>query len=366
MTSKHYDIVVVGAGVFGAAVAYQFSKTGRSVVVIDDRPIGQNASGKNAGNLNPIYKSPERLIPLALRAFDLHQHLMPELLDLGIHNHKIKEVRRILLASSDDELAGLKDIQKTFEKFENFAAHFIDDRALREADPRLSNNFAMGLLLEGNQCVDSLEFNKALMNGAKMHGAAFIQAKVNQVKKDKYKVVGLETTNDSFTCGDIIFATGPWVSEINAWLNLNLPIEPLKGQILRIRAPKKGLTYDFTHGLHTLYKRGENEIWLGVTNENVGFDEVSTKEAKDHLLNQSIAMMPSLQDAEILEHSASLRAITPSELPIASQAPAWDNAYIVNGGGWKGVLLSLGVAEIVYNLINHKKPSFQLNTHSLI
>ena len=96
MTSKHYDIVVVGAGVFGAAVAYQFSKTGRSVVVIDDRPIGQNASGKNAGNLNPIYKSPERLIPLALRAFDLHQHLMPELLDLGIHNHKIKEVRRIL------------------------------------------------------------------------------------------------------------------------------------------------------------------------------------------------------------------------------------------------------------------------------
>lgn len=364
--SHHYDIAVVGAGVFGAAVAYQLSKKGHSVIIIDDRATGQNASGKNAGNLNPIYKSPEMLIPLALRSFELHQNVMAELLELGIHNHKIKEVRRILLAVTDEEVTGLKDIQKTFEKYENFSAHLIDDQELRSADDRLSNHFAMGLLLEGNKCVDSFEFNKALIEGAKIHGSRFIQANVIQVKKDKNKIIGLETTNDKFTCGDIVFATGPWIARVNAWLNLNFPIEPLKGQILRIRAPIKGLTYDFTYGLHTLYKRGENEIWIGVTNEKAGFDETSTRDVKDYLLNQSVAMMPALRNAEILEHSASLRAITPNELPIASKVPSWDNAYIANGGGWKGVLLSLGVAEIIYNLIIDKKSALQIYTHQLV
>ena len=366
MTSHHYDIAVVGAGVFGAAAAYQLSKTGRSVIVLDDRPIGQNASGKNAGNLNPIYKSPENLTPLALRAFELHQNVMAEFLDLGINIHKIKEVKRILLASDDKEINGLKDVQKIFKGRDGFSATLIDSLELRDADHRISNHFTTGLLLEGNKCLDSFQFNKALMEGAKIHGAAFLHSKVSQIQKDKNKIVALETSQGSLKCGDVIFATGPWVSETNNWLNLNLPIKPLKGQILRIESPQQGLTFDLTYGLHTLYKRGENEIWAGVTNEAVGFDETSTQDAKDYLKAQSALIMPALQNAKILEHSASLRAITPSELPIASRAPSWDNVYIMNGGGWKGALLSLGVAEIVSDLINEKKPLYHSYTHQLV
>lgn len=367
MKMQHYDIAVIGAGVFGAAIAYQLSKSGRSVVICDDRMIGQNASGQNAGNLNPIYKTPESLIPLALRSFDLHQRILTELLSLGIQNYQIKEVKRILLASNDEEATILKKTQKIFTKYKNFSTHLLNKNELRVADDRLSLRFEMGLLLEGNKCVDSFEFNKSLIEAAKIHGTRFIQAKVDSITKDHHKVVEVKTLKGHFSCGDIIFATGPWVSEMNTWFNLKLPIEPLKGQILRIKAPPNaGLSYDFTYGLQTLYKRGENEIWVGVTNEKAGFDEAITQEAKDHLLGQATVIMPSLLNTEILEHSASLRAITPSELPIATRVPSMDNVYIANGGGWKGVLLSLGVAEIICDLINHKKATFQKYTHQII
>ena len=61
--------------------------------------------------------------------------------------------------------------------------------------------------------------------------------------------------------------------------------------------------------------------------------------------------MPAIRDAKLLDHIAGLRPMTASNMPIACRADGWQNVYIANGGGSKGVLLSVGIARKIRDLL---------------
>ena len=109
--------------------------------------------------------------------------------------------------------------------------------------------------------------------------------------------------------------------------------------------------YDFTWGLTAIYRRRENEVWVGGTMKNCGFDCTPTAEEKEFLLDRAARIMPSIRRAKLINHFAALRPMTPSNKPIADRARGWQNVYIANGGGSKGVLLSVGIARRIRDLL---------------
>jgi len=125
----------------------------------------------------------------------------------------------------------------------------------------------------------------------------------------------------------------------------------VKGEMLRLRLRGRALSHDFTHGLISLYRRGEEEVWLGVTREEVGFDESPSEAGRRALLDGAARILPEIRDADVIEHLAALRPLTRSALPIVGRAPGWNNVYVANGGGIKGMLLSAGVGVAIRDLI---------------
>ncbi len=150
-------------------------------------------------------------------------------------------------------------------------------------------------------------------------------------------------------CDAVVFATGPWTAETESWLGIELGVKPVKGQLLLLQMPGPTPRYDLTWRSICLYQRRENEVWLGGTMEERGFDCTPTSYAREFLLESATRMMPCIRNATVLDHIAALRPA--SHMPIAMRAERWQNVYIANGGGSKGLLLSVWIARTIRDLL---------------
>ncbi|TMG85605.1 MAG: FAD-dependent oxidoreductase, partial [Betaproteobacteria bacterium] len=286
-------VVVVGAGVFGASAAYLLARAGSRITLIDHDDVCRHASGRNPGNLNPLLASRRELVPLALESLRLHVAIAAELA-ATVAPYAIEPVRRVLLAFGDEDHAELDDAERIFAEHVGFSTARLDARALQAIDPRLSSAIEEGLLIEGNRSLDSCAFNRALIAGARKADAKVIRADVNGLDARGHVVSAVRSDAGSFACDAVVLATGPWVDETKHWLDLDLGVEPVKGEMLRMRLPPPNITHDLTHGMISLYRRGNDEAWVGVTRERAGFDESPTAEGRRALIEGASRIMPAI------------------------------------------------------------------------
>jgi glycine oxidase len=346
------SVIIVGGGVFGCACAYQLAKRGYSKVTVVERDdFGVHASSNNPGNINPIHGAVPALIPLALEAYVMHRTLHTELMALGCPDYDFRGVRRVLLAFDEADVRHLEDVQRGFAGRSGFAASQLDANTIAELDARLTREARAALLIEGNMSIDSAAFHRSLVAGATKLGVAFLRDEATGLVFDKDKAIGLRLRETKLHADAFVFATGPWVAPLHDWLGWELPVTPLKGEMLRVALTGPPLEYDFTHGLVSLYRRGEGECWIGVTKEDAGFDESPSEAGRRQLIEAASRIMPAVAKAPILAQTAALRPMSGSGLPLIRRVPGWANCYVANGGGIKGMLLASAVGAGLARLI---------------
>jgi glycine oxidase len=334
------SVIIIGGGVFGCACAYQLAKRALKVTVVERDDFGAHASSNNPGNINPIHGAVPALIPLALEAYASHRTLHTELMALGCPDYDFRPVRRVLLAFDEADVRHLEDAQRAFDGRSGFSASPLDANTIAALDARLTREARAGLLIEGNMSIDSAAFHRSLVAGATKLGVAFMRDEATGLVFDKDKAIGLRVREAELHADAFVFATGPWVASLHDWLGLELPVTPVKGEMLRIALTGPALEYDFTHGSVSLYRRGEGECWIGVTKDDAGFDETPSKAGRRQLIEAASRIMPAVAKAPILAHTAALRSMSANGLPLIGRVPGSVNCYIANGGGIKGMLLA--------------------------
>jgi glycine oxidase len=353
-------VTIIGGGVLGCATAYVFARAGLNVTLFERDAIGAHASTHNAGNLNPLHGTPPSLIPFTLACLNFHKTIYQELINLKCAHYVLSASDRVHIGFDEDQRLSLEKIMHLFNNHDGFSAQWLDAPSLHQLEPRLAADILWGVLTKGNFTVDSGALTASLAEGAIALGATVISENVIDIVKSGDAVSGIKTIHGITGCDDVVFATGPWVSDINSWLDINVPIEPVKGELLLMRLAGKPLQYDVTWKEYSLYNRRDNEVWVGGTFERGGFDTTPTLAAKEHMLNQVARIMPGIKEATQLNHIVGLRPIADSGLPVIGRAKDWQNVYIVNGGGSKGVLLSTGIAHAVYDLMMHDHTSLPI------
>ena len=351
MTTRTASVVVVGGGLLGCAAAFHLAQSGVQTTLIERDGVGAHASSNNPGNLNPFLGTPPALVELARQSFALHRAWAEELSERCSTDYELRPVRRILLAFDETERLDLKRTACSFADVDGFSASSIDADALFRREPGLSRRACAGLLLEGNLSVNSRAMNRALAEGAARCGATLMRRQVVGIKRHASRIVGVHTP-EGLVAGDaVVFATGAWVGPPEKWLNFDSQVTPLKGEMLRMKLPGPGLDHDVTRGLISLYRRSGDECWVGVTQQSCGLDETPSEAGRHQLLAGAESIFPTIRQATLLEHVASVRPVCRSGLPVVGRVPGWDNAYIVNGGGSKGVLLCTGLGMAISELM---------------
>lgn len=354
MTNNTSDVVIVGGGAAGCAVAYYLGLAGVPSTIVEREGIAAYASGYSAGGLNPLEGAgiPGRLGPLAMDSFRMHKDIWDDLIErsgIDFHPEIISSIR---VAFNGFELDAMRTSQQIFDRADSdFSGEWLDSSQLRELEPRIAEQAFWALDARGNAVLSSERYTQALAGAAETLGSSVVAAEVTGIDTDGERVTSVETSQGSIACGSVVFATGPWSAQVGDWLGVNVPVEPYKGEILRTTLPSGPVPADLQGGGISLNRRENGQVWIGATEENRGFDLEPSDEARATLMQGAVRLMPAMADAEIVLHTACLRPLSPDWMPIVGGAPGWANAYLATGAGKKGILLSPGLGKAVADLI---------------
>ena len=346
------DVVVIGAGAVGCATAYFLTRRGVKPIVLEKDSIGSHASGFAFGGLTPFTLSdrPGPEYPLAKEAMRLHAELAAALKDDAGIDTSFERLSFGALAEDDAERAALTSCFPWL-RAEGYGPEWLDVDALRRIDPRFAPDFAGAIRATGSAMVEAYRYTLALGQAAEKGGAEVRNGQVTGLRIDGGRVRGVETRAGPIACDQVVVAAGPWTGPASEWLGVEVPVRPLKGQIVRLQLQGGRLEGRFSwHGQYFATKP-DGMVWAGTTEEAVGFDESTTTEARDEILLPLGRFFPALLDAGIVQQTACLRPYSGDGLPIIGRAPVADGVWIATGGGRRGILFSSVMGQIAADLV---------------
>jgi glycine oxidase len=346
-------VVVVGGGVAGCATAYYLSAAGVRVTVVEREPagVGTQASGWSAGGINPLHGVPAPIATLAMESYRLHRALWPDLERLTGQALGARLISMAMVAPDEGAIPGLLELRAAFEGAEGFSARWLDPAALRALEPRLGPDVAGALLTRGNGVLDSRRLTELLAAAAQRQGAALRTATVTGFRQAAHRVTGVQCADGVLPCDAAVVALGPWSRVAGDWLGPPLPVEPLKGEMLRLAPVRPALPCDVVAPQVSLFGRGDDQVWIGSTMERRGFDTAPSEAARQTLHGAAVRLLPALDLAGLVRHTVCLRPITPDGLPVIGRVPGREGVYVATGGGAKGILLAPAMARAVADLI---------------
>ena len=347
------EVVIVGGGAAGCAVAYYLARSGVKATIIEGQGVATQASGYAAGGLDPLQGAgiPGPLAPFARECFQMHFNLWEDLQDETGLNFQGRTVSSIRVAFEEADFGDMENTLELFSAAEGFEARWLDAREIHDLEPRITPKAIGGLYSRGNGAVDSYQYTMALAEAAKKRGARLRSGKVCGLESSNGRVTEVQLEDGMVSCDWVVLAMGAWVRQAEAWLGIYIPVDPLKGEILRLGLPGPALDYDLSGGGGSLYAKPDGQVWCGATEEWRGFDRQVSESARRSILDRAVNLMPELTRAPVVMHTACLRPVTPDWLPIIGRLQRYDNVYLATGAGKKGILLSPGMGKCIADLI---------------
>jgi glycine oxidase len=166
------------------------------------------------------------------------------------------------------------------------------------------------------------------------------------------------------TAAEYCFTAGCWTCELTSQLGFRVPIKPIRGQMVLLRAARPLFSSVINAGLRYLVPRDDGRILVGSTMEDVGFDSSTTARGVADLLAFALTSAPRLADCAVERSWAGLRPATTDGLPVLGRIPHLQNAWIAAGHFRNGLTLSTGTAEIMGRLLCGCEPKMDLAPYS--
>ncbi|MGE0393141.1 MAG: glycine oxidase ThiO [Vicinamibacterales bacterium] len=344
-------VLVVGAGVIGAAVAYELSRRGADVVVADMRAPGAGSTQAAAGVLAPwIEAHSGGLLTLgesSLRQYDAFIARVADDSGVPVEYQRRGTLEVALTGAQEDALR--RDAARYAAAGVTHA--WLDAHALRAAEPGVGPDARAAVLLPEQGYVQARALTEALLQAATARGAACQPAtRVTRLTPSSAGVTA-DTSSGPLHADTVVLAAGSWSGEDTFAPVAATPVTPVRGQLLHLAAPAPLATRVLWGADCYLVPWQDGSLLVGGTVEHVGFDERSTAEGVEGLRRAAAALVPESGTAPLREVRVGLRPGTADHLPIIGRAAASPRVVFATGHYRNGVLLAPLTADLVAGLL---------------
>lgn len=350
MAATGSEVVIVGGGIVGLSTAYFLGKAGVRSTVVERDSVGSHASGFAYGGISGI-GDPGPISPLAAEGRRIHAELgssLPE--ETGIDT-QFRYRASLSLALTEDEAAAGRGYADWVDGHDGYTALWLDAEEARDLEPRISSEALGAAYVEGGAEVEPYRFSLALAQVAERLGATIRQGTVCGLRGESGRLDAVVLESGEIRCDAVVIAMGPWTGRASGWVDSPIGVGPLKGQILRLRAAGPPVNCSLSWAGQYVTTKPDGLVWAGTTEEDAGFDERTTKTARDEIMDSLIRMAPTLADAQVVLQTACLRPVTADGLPVLGAAPGWDGVYVATGGARIGIALGPAMGRIAADLV---------------
>ena len=339
--------MVLGAGVFGCAIARELAARGATAAVIERGQPGQEATGAAAGMLTArAYANPgEPLSELCAEGARRYPALVEELrLETGADPHYTR-CGSVRLAAGPEDARAIESLAARHENAGWPVERVAGDRLAELAGAGVRGD-GPALAFPDEAILDSRELVRGLRLSAERRGVRFFtETPVTGLRVEGGACRGVRSAREELAAGAVVDAAGAWAG-LAVGDAFAVPIAPARGQLVELAAgaarPRCVLHRDHFY----LAPREHGRLLAGATVESAGYDRSVTASAVESLLRRAADLVPALAGARFVRAWAGLRPTAPDGLPILGETPL--PGYFLAAGGFRnGILMAPAVAPLL-------------------
>ena len=361
-----FDVVVIGAGIVGAACARKLAMLGRSVLVIDSGATAGGTSSQGEGNLLLSDKAPGPELLLAQYARRLWPQLAADLADeLGREFPSIEfDPKGGLVVSTTAVGASPLLAFAASQRAAGVDAQSISIAEALHLEPDLNPAIGAAVFYPEDAQVQPAIATEALLASARLHGVEIRQGvEVTGAMVDgSGTVVGVRTGRGDIPCGAVVIAAGPWSARVARSFGLLVPIRPRRGMVLvTTRMPHRIFhkVYDADYvgavesgdaALQTssvVESTAAGTVLIGSSREQIGFDDRLNVDVLRQLASKALRLFPFLHEQPVMRAYGGFRPYMPDHLPLISADLRMPGLWHATGHEGAGIGLSIATAEMI-------------------
>ncbi|MFC4565736.1 NAD(P)/FAD-dependent oxidoreductase [Nocardiopsis mangrovi] len=366
------DVVVIGAGVVGAACAYYCTAAGLRVAVVERGAVGGGTTSACEGNILVSDKEPGPELDLALLSARLWRDIAE---DLGAAELEYDAKGGVVVAASAEGAAGLRRLTEG-QRRNGVDAVDVGPDELAELEPNLSRDVAGGAYYPQDAQVQPMLAAALLLRRARERGAAVhTGAGVTGVVRDRAgTVTGVRTDSPAVPALHapwVVNAAGTWAGEVAGLARAPVPVLPRKGFIL-VTEPlprtvrHKVYSADYVANVasdHAALETstvvegtGSGTVLIGASRERVGFDRGTSLPVLRTLAAQAIALFPFLAEVALLRSYLGFRPYCPDHLPVIGPDPRAPGLLHACGHEGAGIGLAAATGRLIADHVSGRAP----------
>ena len=352
--ARQQRVVIVGGGVIGLLTAFNLAADVEQVIVLERGDVGQESSWAGGGIVSPLYpwRYNGAVTALAHWSQDFYPQLARRLfastgIDPEVHT------TGLYWLDLEDQAQALEWAQR-----EGRPLSAVDMSAVDDAVPVLGGGFSRAIYMSdvanvrNPRLVKSLKAALQAMPNVTIHE----QCEVLGFIREGDKVAGVNTAQGEIRGDELVLSAGAWSGELLSGLGLELPVEPVKGQMILYKcAPDFLSCMVLAKGRYAIPRR-DGHILIGSTLEHEGFDKTPTQTALDSLKASAVELIPALADAEVVGHWAGLRPGSPEGIPYIGRVSGFDGLWLNCGHYRNGLVLAPASCQLFADLFLGREP----------
>ena len=357
---NHADVIIIGGGIIGCAIAYNLTKRDVKPLVIDKATrVGTEASWAGAGILTSHASTYEPYPMLCRASLARYPALAEELrteTQIDIEFIRSGTLSVFFYQAEGAGLIGLADRRVK----RGFSAEVLTAEQALQLEPALAKSIAGAVLFPEDAQVRNPKMVTALVKGAAKRGARFLLGNpVTKFVKEGERVIGVVVNGETLYADTFVIAAGCWAGTLIHQLGVPIQVEPVKGQIVLVETIPP-LFQHIVDGLGIyIVPRTDGRILLGATVEYVGYDKTATVDGAKQMIDAGVAIAPQLANATFVQTWAGLRPYTKNG-PLLGYLPEYNNVVLATGHFKNGILLAPITGQLIAELITTGEPSLPL------
>ncbi|WP_454849453.1 NAD(P)/FAD-dependent oxidoreductase [Rhizobium binxianense] len=357
-------IVVIGAGIFGASVAYHLSKSSAEVHLIDEVHEGK-ATLAGAGIVCPWTTKVDEpdFYALYLAAGKYYRRLIAELEAAGEKDVGYRQVGSLVIGADEEEMRDIERriLPRTEGDADAGEVRRIEGAALQALFPPLRGDLS-AYFVPGGARVEARRVAAAMVRMAIRNGAQFTQGHVRLSTSAGKATAFLDEV--PLDADVVVLTSGAWTNQLLRETGIKVGVQPQKGQIVHLRVAQETKTWPvlLPQGSHYMLAFDDNRVVIGATRETgSGFDYRVTAGGQKEVLDFGLHLAPGLKDAAIIETRIGFRPASDTARPMFGRIPGLEGLLMGNGLGASGLTLGPFSGKLVAQLALQEAPDFDVS-----
>lgn len=357
--SKTADIVIIGGGVIGLAVARGLALRGvRDVLLIERDSLGAESSRAAAGMLAPQAEAnrAHEFFFLTCQSRDMYPAFAAALLDETGIDIELETTGTLYLAFTEHDV---EELQKRYEwqTKAGLTVEKMDTRAVRQLEPAINEDVRLALKFPLDTQVENRRLISALAAASERLGVRLeTGTAVTSLRIERDRVTGVETSRGFIAAKSVVIAGGAWSSLLGAGDKAlpDLRIKPVRGQMLCFQ-PNLRLTKHVIYSPRGyLVPRRDGRLLAGSTTEHAGFEKQVTASGAHSIISAALEISPQVASLPLVDSWAGLRPRAADTLPVLGPCDEIAGVYYATGHYRNGILLAPITGELIAGAIVDK------------